>query len=735
MPEPILIATKLHPPAVRDQTIPREHLLEQLRRGSSRKLSLVACPAGFGKTTLLAEYCKAEAARKPVVWLTLDEGDNDPVVLWSHVIEGFRRVFSTVGHAVSPELVGAAPIAEVVLPRLVNELDEQGQVVLILDDFHRLSRGPAHDNVAWFIDHAPPTVQLVLSTRTEPSLRLPTLRARGELVELRADDLRFSFSEAEVFLNGHLALGLSREDVDGLVARTEGWPTGLYLAALTLEKAADRHAVVRRFGVSSRHVLDYLVTEVLEAHDPSMQTLMLRSSILERLSGRLCDAVIEEKDSAFKLEALSRTNLFLTPLDDESEWYRFHHLFAQLLRVELERREPDIIATLHRRAYAWHREFGTTDEAIHHAVEAGAFGEAAERLEASWVLYANSCRYATVLAWLRRFPDEVLNGNTRLLLVQAWALTLSGLRDEATTVIAEVERLGGLGEGPLSDGFSSAEASLTMLRAALPWGDVGSQLQNGLHAIELEGPESPWLPVALFAVGLGLYYSGESEEADRWFEETAAIAPASEQWIVAASSLAYRSLIAGEGARVEEQRLLGDDAAELARAHHVEEADGEVPVAQGMSLAARGRPEEGLPLIERGVDFLRVWGQPVELANALLCQVSVRHRLGERDRSLAVLSEARSIIESCADPGNLAERLTALERSLVARPGRERQGLTQAEVRVFRLLDSDLSEHDVGRQLVLSHNTVHSHLRSIYRKLGVSSRVDALKRGRELGLF
>ena len=284
---PVLVATKLRPPTVRDEIIARERLVEQLWRGAARRLTLVACPAGFGKTTLLAAWYEVGAPRKPVAWLTLDEGDNDPVVLWSYLIEALRRACPAINLRASPQTVGIASITDVVLPHLVNELDSQDEVTLILDDFHRLSDGTARISVAWFVEHAPPTFQLVLSTRTEPDLPLAALRARGELLELRADDLRFTSEEAVAFLNGRLALGLEPEDVDSLVARMDGWPAGLYLTALALRRTPDRHALVNSLGASSRHLIDFLKSEVLEAHDPPMQALMLHTSVLERLCGPL----------------------------------------------------------------------------------------------------------------------------------------------------------------------------------------------------------------------------------------------------------------------------------------------------------------------------------------------------------------------------------------------------------------------------------------------------------------
>ena len=738
--QPILVGTKLHPPLVRELTIPRERLLERLRSGSDRSLTLVACPAGFGKTTLLAAWREAEAARKPVAWLTLDEGDNDPVVLWTHAIEALRRASPAVASS-APAHTVVAPVVDVVLPRLVNELDGQGEITLILDDFHRLSSGAARQSITWFIEHAPPGFQLVLASRTEPILPVGTLRAHGELLELRAGDLRFTCEEADAFLNGRLGLDLTPEDVEALMEKTEGWPAGLYLAALSLQHAADRHALVRRFGGSHRHVVDFLVTEVLQAHDLPAQALMLRTSVLERLSGPLCDAVLEQEGSAAMLDALSQSNLFLVPLDDEGGWYRFHHLFAQLLRVELERREPGLAPALHRRAYAWHRDHGTAGEAIRHAIAAGAYAEAAELIQRHWISYANTCRYDTVLAWLRRLPDEILHGDVQLLLIQAWVLSLSARREEAALAIAAIERLGDLGAGPLPDGFSSAEASLTLLRACFPWGDIGAQLDNGRRAAELEGPGSPWRPLACWAVGTGLYFRGEPDEADRWFAESAALAPASAQWLAGEASLAYRSWIAGERGRLEEQRVLAETAAGFVPEHGTEKVIGVAPLALGLSLAARGRPEEALPLIDRGVAFSRTFGQPIQLANALLSQAPVLRALGEHQRAADAIAEARSILGSCPDPGILAGRLAAQDRPAQIRPVRSgdqeltQEELTQQELRVLKLLHGDLSERDIGRELYVSHSTVHSHVRAIYRKLAVSSRAGALQRGRQLGLL
>ena len=732
---PLVLVTKLHPPATRTQTVARERLLERLRPEPGVRLIVVAAPPGSGKTTLLGSWRETESERRAIGWVSLDDGDNDPVVLWSHVLEALQRACPSLDARRRPELVGAARIVDAVLPDLVNGLTEQGDAALVLDDFHRLRSGPSRESVAWFVEHAPPSFQLVVSTRSEPALPLAALRAHGELLELRADELGFSAAEADLLLNDRLELGLESGDVDELVDRTEGWPAGLYLAALSLRGADDRHAFVSRFGGTSRHVVDFLVDEVLEGHDPALQTLMLRCSVLERLCGPLCDALLEQDGSGERLSELARTNLFLVPLDDHGQWYRFHHLFGQLLRVELERREPGLTDELHRRAYAWHRDHGSTEEAIEHALDAGAFAEAGDLISARWVEYTNLCRHATVLAWLERFPPELLESSPVLLVAKAWVLSMSAMREEAAQTLAALERLDGLGEGPLPDGASSVAASVATLRASIPFGDVGSGLENAIRAAELERAESPYWPVICWARGMGHFFRGELVEAEPWFAQAASLAPPAGMWLIAASALAYQSLIAGEEGDVERQESLAAEATQLARERGVEDIDGEVPLALGASLAARGKLEEAWPLFAESVAVLRSYGQPIDLAHALIRQARALTALGERQGAAAAIAEARATVDSCPDPGILEEWVSALERSPRKRSGHVDGELSERELAVLRALTGPLSERDIARELYLSHNTVHSHTQSIYRKLGVSSRAEAIRQARELGLL
>ena len=665
--------------------------------------------------------------------MTLDDGDNDPVVLWAHVVSALERAVPELRSREIAAALVSAPLLEVVLPRLVNALTEHPDVVLVLDDFHRLGPGPARESVAWFVDRVPPSVQLVVATRTDPALPLGTLRAYGQLLELRVEELRFTAAEAGEFLNGRLGLDLDAADVDLLVTRTEGWPAALYLAALSLAGAPDKRLFVRAFDGTSAHVVDFLSTEVLAGYDPELQAFMLRTSVLERLCAPLCDAVVGATDSAATLDALQRTNLLLLPLDDQRRWFRFHHLFAQMLQIELQRREPGLIQDLHRRALDWHRQSGTTEEAIDHALAGGALDEAAELIEEVWIEYANAGRTASVLDWLARIPEARLDTDRRLLTVKAWVHALRGREAEMRAAVARVHELGGLEDGPLRDGFVSVASSLSVLQTAFAWGDVSAVLEHGTRSAELEGADSPWWPVIAWSLGWAHYCNGDLDQAERWLEETTRTAPRSDQWIVGVAAAADLSLIAGMRGRHAEQLRLAEDAVEMTAGVGLLDAleDGEVHTALGAALAAQGEVDRALAPLEKGVFLRRLWGQPLDLLDGLIALAPVVAATGDPARAGELVAEAEGILAACADPGALGERLAAA-RSALGTDGPPGEELTDRERTVLRLLGSGLSEREIGRELFISFNTVHSHVKSIYRKLGVASREEAVERHRRL---
>ncbi len=453
---PILITTKLRPPPLSDQVVLRSALLERLSSGSDRRLTLVAGPAGFGKTTLLASWHEAAAGQQSLGWLTLDEHDSDPVVLWSYVIAALGRACPAISPALTAIVPGVSGLDRA-LPLLINELCRLDAVTLVLDDCHWLSGSAAGDSLGWFIRRVPDTFRLVLATRTESPWPLGAMRAHGEMLELTADELRFTTAEADAFLNERLGLGLTYAEISGLVQRTEGWPAGLSLAAGSLRRATDRHGLISRLGPATGHMADFLMAEVLAAHEPAVQALLLRCSILDRLNGPLCDAVLDGTQSGTSLEALSRTNLFVVPVPGERGWYRVSPVFGQFLRAELQRREPGLVQALHQRAASWHRDAGTAHEAIRHAVAAGAYADAADLILASWVTYASDGRHDLVLAWIRQLPAEAVAAGG-LLPVEAWLASLSDAWQQAGRAIAASEHAR---ESVAAPGYQDGRTELT----------------------------------------------------------------------------------------------------------------------------------------------------------------------------------------------------------------------------------------------------------------------------------
>ena len=451
----LILTTKLHIPSLQRNLVPRQRLLECLDRGLHRKLTLVSAPAGFGKTTLLGEWIQSlEAGDSPsvkVAWISLDGGDNDPVRFFAYLTAALQRTDESIGQAGGDafELAGSW-LQESHLVKLINQVAVLPRVfVLVLDDYHLITSQVIHDAVTFLVDHLAENMHLVLATRADPPLPLSRLRARGHLTELRQSDLCFTADEAAVFLNNVMGLGLSMEDVAALEARTEGWIAGLQMAALSLQGRGQdptRHArseFIQAFTGSHRFVLDYLVEEVLELQPTAIQEFLLKTSILERVTGPLCDAVAGSRgiraadapsgsltlripDSQSILEHLEAANLFIVPLDDERRWYRYHRLFADLLRKRLGRMSPELVPALHRRASAWHEQQGLMAEAIDHALAAEDYERAAYLIERAAEATLMRSELATFLRWIDLLPDEWVRTYPSLCVYHAWALLFSG---------------------------------------------------------------------------------------------------------------------------------------------------------------------------------------------------------------------------------------------------------------------------------------------------------------------
>jgi LuxR family transcriptional regulator, maltose regulon positive regulatory protein len=541
----LLTRTKLHVPRVRCGAVERRGLWDRL--DSHPGATLVVAPAGFGKSTLLAQW--RPAAGQPVAWLSLDEGDNDPVLLWSYIVAALDGPEAAPAGRPSPDILGT------VVPGVLNRLDLSGDaIVLVLDDYHAITNPACHRSVELLVQRLPANVRLVIATRAEPPLGLGRLRATGQLQVLGRDDLSFTRAEADHLLNADLGLDLGAEAVQVLHERTEGWPAGLYLAYLSLRDAPDREAAVAEFRGSSRNVVDYLTEVALDTLTPATRDFMVETSILDRLCGPLCDAVTGRDDSADLLEDLARANHLVVPLDDHRVWYRYHRLLVDLLRDELDRhRTSRLRRQLHGRASGWLAGTARTGEAIRHAVAADDLERATELIATSYVPTIEWGGYATVAGWLDAFPRSAVVRDARLSVAEAWAMSFLNEPKLAEAALANALAAGYV--GPLPDGASSVEASAALVRAGFPQGDVGAMLAAARRAFEREAErDSPWKVTVHVQLGWALRLVGRPREARPLLERGAALAPLGEQWLDALGArclLAWLALDIGDAGQAE----------------------------------------------------------------------------------------------------------------------------------------------------------------------------------------
>jgi LuxR family maltose regulon positive regulatory protein len=512
--------------------VPRPRLSERLDRGAASKLMLVSAPAGFGKTTLLSEWLAAGPAgpadERLLAWLSLDRGDNDPASFWTYVIAALRTVASGVGDSALALLhAPQRPPIEMVLTALLNDLGAiAADIVLVLDDYHVIDARDVHDGMAFLLDHLPPWLHVVIASRADPALPLARLRARGELVEIRAVELRFTPDEAVAYLNGMMGLQLTARDVAALEGRTEGWIAALQLAALSMQGRDDVAGFIAGFAGDDRYVVDYLVEEVLQRQSDHVQTFLLQTSILGRLSGPLCDAVTGQGGGKAMLDALDRGNLFLVPLDDRRRWYRYHNLFADVLHARLLDEQPGQVPDLHRRASIWHEQNGEHPLAIGHALAAADFERAAHLVELAIPAMARTRQEATVHAWLEMIPDEMVRVRPVLSVRFAGALLVSGELEGVEGRLRDAERwldpATGAREGSqvppaemvVADegGFRSLPGTIEMYRAglALARSDVPGTVRHAQRTLEL-APDDDHLCRASAAALLGLVYWGSGD--------------------------------------------------------------------------------------------------------------------------------------------------------------------------------------------------------------------------------
>ena len=731
------VAPKFRSPGLRPGLVSRPRLTKQLMKASGA-LVMVAAPPGFGKTTLLAQWEAADPRR--FAFVSLDPADNDPVALWTGVVTAVRQVAPSFGGSVEPMLrsLDGATVGPLV-QRVAAELDQLDEpVVVVLDDYHVIHNPVCHASVEALTAHPVIDAPLAVSTRADPPVPLGRLRASGELVEIRGSDLAFTAAEAEEVLNGAMGLGLSAREVDILDECTEGWPAGLQLAALGLQGCADRQEFLSSFGGSNRHIVDYLSEVVLDSLDEDTRRFLLQTSILSELSGPLCDAVTGRGDSATLLDSLQRSNMFVLPLDDQRQRYRYHHLFGELLRDQLTLTMPGQPARLHQAASAWFAEAGRRDEAIRHAIAADDLQAAADLAVSGWVARMSSGRLTTVLGWLEEFPHRHVQDSAPLSVISAWANGLLGHDDAARQAVEDALAAGPA--GPLPDGSHSAGHAAALFRAFFSRKTSVDEMREAAGAVrEFRSELRPECQsVAALCLGVASFFGGDGEEARTHLDEAIRLAPGPGMWVVMVDALGFSIQVALMQNRTEDAAALASCLLDLAGTHGLLDLPhvGYDLAAAGAAIARSGRLTEGDGLLGRGISQLAAWS-PLLAGHARLMRAPVRRQLGDPDGARDLVSQAKDLLAQCGSTGIVGDVLYEVARALSPshRRGGDWSELTDRELSVLGLLEEGLSQREIARQLFLSFHTVHSHTKSIYIRLGVTCRKEAIERARQLDLL
>jgi ATP/maltotriose-dependent transcriptional regulator MalT len=647
-----LLRTKLNNPLPRENLVARPQLIERLNDGLNHLLTLIAASAGFGKTTTLSAWVRQSKRR--AAWLSLDEGDNDPIRFWTYFIAALRTLDAKVGeHALAMLHTQGQPPprAESLLTLLLDDVAALPEpFVLVLDDYHVVNTPDIHLGLTFLVEHLPAPMHLYISTRSDPPLPLARWRARGQLAEIRADDLRLTAEEAARFLGQAMGLQLSADDVLALHARTEGWIVGLQLAALSLQGRADASDFIAAFRGSHHYIIDYLSLEAIQRQSESVQSFLLHTAILDRLCGPLCDAVTERTDGQAVLEYLERANLFTISLDDERQWYRYHHLFAEMLRRQLQRLYPAHLSDLHRRASEWYEHNGLADDAVRHALVAEDFERAARLMEQNaGAIFWMRGEISTFLEWLEALPDEVCHAHPRLGLVHAWALLLSGKLATIEPVLEEAERQ--LLASPESSELGEPEIKSLRGQIAAIRSRV-ARLHNDLpRAIELARAALADLPQddgalrSVFTLNLGMAYrqSGDVTAATRVLTQASMMSGSAGVALVALGTL---------GDLQAEQGHLHQAAETYRQAIERAAEDGKEPspmvswawVGLGNLKFEWNDLDAAEHHVRQGAEFARRWGNADGLAWAWLHLGRLRHARADAGGAEAALVEAEQTV-------------------------------------------------------------------------------------------
>jgi len=637
---PELLTTKLYTPPAHNNLVPRQRLTEMLTAAwqQDKKLTLVSASAGYGKTTLVTEWVRGLQAKS--AWLSLDEADNDPTRFLTYLIAALQLIDNSIGEKTRAMLQSPQPLPpEVVLTTLLNEIAvTPTSFILVLDDYHLIQTLPIHSQLDFLVEHQPPQMHLVIITREDPPLPLARLRARGQMIEIRQNDLRFLPEECTDFLQRVMGLNLTADDISALERRTEGWIVGLQLAAISMQGRDDLSNFVEAFTGSSHYILDYLIEEVFEQQTFETQDFLLKTSILDRLSGPLCDNIVNRTGSHELLDHLEHANLFIFPLDQSHTWYRYHRLFAELLRQRLHAIDTSSENKLHCMASQWFATEGFVPEAIHHALQASDWDRAAGLINDSAVSLLRSGELMTLIGWLKALPDEVIFTRPELCENFGWALTLTGQLDGANVYLLQAEKIARDDEtllGPI------LVARAYHLRVC---GDVSLAIDYARRALSIL-PQTDALSRGLAALTLGLSYwnIGDFQESERAFLEVDRAAQQSGNHYARMTALTYLGNI---------QAVYGHlhKAAELCR-QVIHSGGGSPSVAPAhIALASMYYEWNQLDLASQeaqiGIEQSQRTGNPLILCDGYRIKAIIQQGLGDPEAALATLKKADQLVDN-----------------------------------------------------------------------------------------
>jgi LuxR family transcriptional regulator, maltose regulon positive regulatory protein len=727
-----VVESKLHPPPELPGSVPRTALVNRLRAAGAFPLVLFTAPAGYGKTTLLSQWAARDA--RPFAWVSVDERDDDPFVLLKHIAAAIDRI-EPLGANVTAVLDRPdRPVWDAIVPRLTAELSSRtAPFVIVLDGADALESTDSTEAIGILIENLPPGSMIALAGRALPRMPIAALRVEGPLLEIGPYELAFSRRETELLLRGS-GVELDENEIAGLLQRTEGWAAGLRLATL----ASLQDAEAAGLAGDDRYIADYLRSEYLSRLEPRILRFLRQTSVLERMCAPLCNAVLRSKGSAGDLEEIEGANLFLVQLDHHRGWYRYHHLFRDLLQRELAEQEPDLVPTLHRRAAAWYEAHLDPESALFHAHAAGDIDDEARILGSIAQQVHDSGRAAVVEGWLDLFDvDQRLDRHPAVAIQGSSILAARGRADEADRWLHAAER----GVASRRRGVAAVRPRIAVMRAALCTDGPAQMQADARAAVSKLAVDDPWCPAALLVRGAAETLLGDTKNADAALVEAVERAATTGSTETRAIALGERSMLAAAREDVRTADALAEEAQRV-----VEEGElADYPTsALALAASARSRVRHGqwdharrllttatrlTPHLTYALPWLAVQAR-VELADAYMT-------LRDRDAARHMLEEARGILALRPDLGVLGEAVEQLELEVTAMPEAHAggsSGLTPAELRLLPHLSTHLSFREIGERLHVSRNTVKTQAISVYRKLGVSSRSEAVAVAEDIGL-